>query len=252
MTTPLSPLADADALFASALQPILDLAALAARGTLGLLGVAALALVVGGALGAASAWRGRRRPLRMSPIPPVLMTRSFLLAAALLAAPAFAQANLAPLAPYAGTYSLDGEAHQEAGTFDGSLTITPILDGHFQQWDWTMTMHGDGFEEVALLRFIAGQDPATGAYEVYRFDSRDADSPTITSNPGDPNQGTIEFDGDALVMSWSMASPDDPALTGTFRNVVRRTSDGLEVATEVLPDDGSPVVAIATTRAARR
>jgi len=124
------------------------------------------------------------------------MTRSLLLfAALLLAAPAFAQSDLARLTPYAGTYSLDGEARQEAGTFDGSLTVTPILGGHFQQWDWTMTMRGDGFEEVALLRFIAGRDPVTGAYEVYRFDSRDADSPTVASHPGDPNQGTMAFDG---------------------------------------------------------
>lgn len=255
MTTPLSPLADADALFASALQPVLDLAALAARVVgLGAAGLLGLGLVAGGLAVAVrvASGAGVRLPV-WSSTPSTPMTRSLLLLAALLlAAPAFAQSGLDRLTPYAGTYALDGEPHQNAGTFDGSLTVTPVLGGHFQQWDWEMTMRGDGFEEVALLRFIAGRDPATGALEIYRFDSRDADSPTVTSNPGDPNRGTVTFDGDALVMTWSTANPEDPTQTGTFRNVVRRTADGLRVDTEVVPADGSPVVAIATTRAARR
>ena len=53
-------------------------------------------------------------------------------------------------------------------------------------------------------------------------------------------------------MAWSMANPDDPSRTGTFRNTVRLGAAGLDVVTDVIPDDGSPRVAIATTRAVRR
>lgn len=178
-----------------------------------------------------------------------------LLALLALAAPTFAQSHadaMARLAPFAGTYALDGSAEIEEGTFDGSLAITPILGGRFQQWDWEMDMHAQAGTERALLRFIVGFDAATGTYTIYRFDSRDADSPTVASNIGDPTQGRLSVEGDALVMAWTTANPDDLSMTGTFRNRVRLTSSGLDVHTEVAPDDGSPTVAIATTRAARR
>ncbi|MEM6325546.1 MAG: hypothetical protein AAF791_00375 [Bacteroidota bacterium] len=182
------------------------------------------------------------------------MLRLLPLLAVLLSAPAFAQSSdaMARLAPFEGTYALDGTAQIEEGTFDGTLTISPILGGTFQQWDWDMTMRGDGISEVALLRFIVGYDAATGAYTIHRFDSRDADSPTRSAGALDPSKGRLQVDGDALVMAWTMNNPDDAAQTGTFRNRVRMTSGGLHVETEAVPDDGSPVVAIATTRAARR
>ena len=259
MPTPRPPLADVEALFLHALQPVLDLAALAGRPD-----VVSLGVVVGGGLVAALAValgrpgrRGGGRAAPSSPSPSVLMTRTaLLLAAVILAAPAFAQSHaeaMARLAPYAGTYALDGTAQAEEGTFDGSLTVGPILDGHFQQWDWQMTMRGpDGYAEPVALRFIVEHDPATGGYEVYRFDSRDAGSPTRTSRAADPTRGALRFDGDALVMEWPMPNPDDPSRAGTFRNTVRRSAGGLEVVTDVTPDDGSPLVAVATTRAARR
>ena len=182
----------------------------------------------------------------------MLRTLSFLTLFA-LAAPAFAQIDaMASLAAFEGTYALDGEPHQADGTFDGTLTVTPILGGRFQQWDWDMTMRGDGFTEPALLRFIVGHDAATCGYTIHRFDSRDADSPTRSGGALDSSQGRLQVDGESLVMAWTMLNPDDTARVGTFRNRVRVTASGLHVETEAVPDDGSPVVAIATTRAARR
>ena len=169
--------------------------------------------------------------------------------------PASAQSNaeaMQRLAAFNGTYALDGHAQIEEGTFDGSLTISPILDGNFQQWDWEMTMRGDGVDEKVYLRFIAAYDSAADEYVIYRFDSRDVDSPTRTSNVTDPNIGQLRFDGDALVMTWPTASPADPSKTGSFRNTVHIDRSGLRVDTDVKPDDGSPLVAIATTRANRR
>ncbi|MEM1116737.1 MAG: hypothetical protein AAGJ11_09540, partial [Bacteroidota bacterium] len=159
----------------------------------------------------------------------------------------------ARLAPFEGTYTLDGTAQIEEGTFDGTLTIAPTLGGRFQQWDWEMTMRGpDGETEPALLRFIVGYDAATSAYTIHRFDSRDADSPTRSAGALDSAAGRLQVDGDALVMAWTRHNPDDATQAGTFRNRVRVTSGGLHVETEAAPDDGSPVVAIATTRAVRR
>ncbi len=257
MPAPFSPLAEAEALFLSGLQPVLDLAALAAQGALAALGGSALVLVVGLAGRAASVWRGRRHPTHYPPTTPVAMTRSLLLfALLLLAAPSFAQTGsdaMARLAPYAGTYTLDGTAQIEGGSFDGALTVSPILGGHFQQWDWEMTMHGpDGYEEPVHLRFIAGYDAATGAYTVHRFDSRDAGSPTRSARAHDPAAGRLQVDGDALVMAWPTVNPEDGSKMGSFRNTVRLGAGGLTVVTDVVPDDGSPRVAIATTRADRR
>lgn len=183
----------------------------------------------------------------------MLRTLAFVAALA-LAAPAFAQSHadaMQRLAPFAGTYSLDGTAQVEEGSFDGTLSVQPILDGHFQQWDWTMTMRGDGARERVYLRFIAGYDAEAKAYSVYRFDSRDANSPTRVSPLEDPHRGTITFDGDALVMAWHTSNPNDPSDTGLFRNVVRKTSGGLHVKTNVKLDSGAPLVAIAETRATR-
>lgn len=172
-----------------------------------------------------------------------------------LCAPAFAQSN-APamdrLAPYNGSYTLDGTPAMADGSFDGTLTVSPILGGHFQQWDWEMTMRGEDFDEKTYLRFIVAFDRVANAYTIFRFDSRDADSPTRESGVADPSQGRLSFDGDALVMSWTATNPDDPNRAGTFRNTVRLRPNGLHVVTDVQPDDGSPLVAIATTRAARR
>jgi hypothetical protein len=186
------------------------------------------------------------------------MTRTFcllLLATLLTGASALAQSHaeaMSRLAPFEGTYSLDGTAQIEEGTFGGTLTISPILGGHFQQWDWQMDMRGERVDEQVYLRFIAAYDAAAGEYVVYRFDSRDVDSPTRASNIADPNRGLIHLDGDALVMAWPTANPDDPTQTGAFRNTVRVVSNGLHVDTDVKLDDGSPLIAIATTRANRR
>ena len=191
------------------------------------------------------------------------MTRIFSLALLLvLAAPVLAQTNaeaMQRLAPFNGSYSLDGTAQVEDGTFDGSLTVSPILDGHFQQWDWEMDMKGEGvdenayrFAETVHLRFIVKYDPVDQEYLIYRFDSRDIDSPTRVSNVEDPSRGRLYFDGDALVMAWTMAGPNGSGKTGTFRNTVRQTAQGLVVETNATPDDGSPLVAIATTQAHRR
>ena len=176
--------------------------------------------------------------------------------------PASAQSNaeaMQRLAPFNGTYSLDGTAQVEDGTFGGSLTISPILDGHFQQWDWEMDMRGEGvdedayrFDEKVHLRFIAKYNPVDEEYVVYRFDSRDADSPTRVSNVEDPSRGRLYFEGDALVMAWTMAGPNGSGQAGTFRNTVRRSAQGLSVETTVTPHDGSPLIAIATTQANRR
>ena len=187
------------------------------------------------------------------------MTRIFSLALIaavfVLCLPASAQSNaeaMQRLAPFNGTYTLDGTARAEEGTFDGTLTVSPILDGHFQQWDWEMTMRGEDVEEKTYLRFIAKYDAAADEYTIYRFDSRNADSPTRSSNVSDPARGTLRFDGDALVMAWPMSDPGGSGRTGSFRNTVRLKSDGLHVETDVTPDDGSPLMAIATTRANRR
>lgn len=169
--------------------------------------------------------------------------------------PASAQSNadaMQRLAAFNGTYNLDGQAQIEEGTFDGSLTVSPILNGNFQQWDWEMNMRGDGVSEKVYLRFIAAYDSATNEYVIYRFDSRDVDSRTRASNLTDPNIGRLRFDGDALVMTWPTASPADPSKTGSFRNTVHVERSGLRVVTDVKPDDGSPLMAIATTRADRR
>ena len=247
---PRSPLADAEALFLHALQPLSDLAAF---GT-----AVAWVLVVGGVatvgLGLVGLVRERLWATPSSPYLPVPMTRTLpLLAALLLAAPALAQADpMARLAAFEGTYALDGEPHQDEGTFDGTLSIAPILGGAFQQWDWEMHMRGDGFTELALLRFIVGYDAATRSYTIHRFDSRDADSPTVSAGPLDPSAGRLQVDGDGLVMAWTMHNPDDTARVGTFRNRVRLSGGDLHIETEAVPDNGSPTVAIATTRAARR
>ncbi|MEO1479755.1 MAG: hypothetical protein AAFV01_14375 [Bacteroidota bacterium] len=183
-------------------------------------------------------------------------TRSaFLLATLMTCSSAFAQQPadaMERLAPYEGTYTLDGFAQIEDGTFDGTLTVAPILGGHFQQWDWTLTMRGEGIEEDVYLRFVVSHDAATGSYAVHRFDSRDADSPTRAASITDPHRGTLSFDGDALVMSWPSSNPNNPAQTGHLRNTVRLDADGFTVTTDAKPDDGSPRVAIATTNASRR
>lgn len=196
---------------------------------------------------------------RLPSIPTLnVMTRSLyllLLATLLTAAPALAQSHaeaMSRLAPFEGTYTLDGTAQIEEGTFGGTLTVSPILGGHFQQWDWEMDMRGEGVNEKVHLRFIAAYDSAADEYAIYRFDSRDVDSPTRVSNVTDPNRGQIHFDGDALVMAWPTANPDDPSETGTFRNTVRIVSNGLDVDTDVKPNGGDQTVAIATTRANRR
>ena len=183
------------------------------------------------------------------------MLRILALAAFLLAPAALAQqpdAALHRLAPFAGTYSLDGVAQVDDGTFDGTLTIQPVLGGYFQQWDWDMTMRGDGVREHVYLRFLIAYDQADGQYVIHRFDSRTADSPTRASSTTDPNRGELRFDGDALVMTWMMANPNDPADLGRFRNTVRLAPDGLRVVTDVQPVDGRPLLAIATTNAKRR
>ena len=185
------------------------------------------------------------------------MYRTLILTLALaLSAPAFAQSHadaMARLAPFAGSYTLDGTAEIEEGSFDGSLTISPILGGHFQQWDWEMDMEGPGVEEKVYLRFVVAYDAGNNAYVIHRFDSRDVDSPTRASGDGiPPALGGLGFDGDALVMSWPMTNPDDASKSGRFRNIVRLTPQGLDVETEVKPDGGGATVAIATTRAARR
>lgn len=186
------------------------------------------------------------------------MTRSLyplILATLLAAAPALAQSHaeaMDRLAAFEGTYTLDGTAQIEEGTFGGTLTVLPVLGGHFQQWDWEMDMRGEGVDEKVHLRFIATYDDAADEYVIYRFDSRDVDSPTRVSHVTDPNRGQIRFDGDALVMAWPTANPGDPSETGTFRNTVRVVSNGLTVSTDVKPDDGNRTVAIATTRANRR
>lgn len=172
-----------------------------------------------------------------------------------LTAPAFAQSNaeaMQRLAPFEGAYTLDGTAQIDEGTFDGSLTVSPILDGHFQQWDWEMNMKGEGVDEKVYLRFIAKYDAAADEYAIYRFDTRNAGSPTRSSNVTDPARGTLRFDGDALVMTWPMSNPDGSGRMGAFRNTVHLKSEGLHVETDVTPDDGAPLVAIATTRARRR
>ena len=218
------------------------------------IGATAAVVLVGLAVGA----HASARPGRVSPTLPVLMTRSLLVLAALLtAAPAFAQSHADPmarLAAFEGTYTLDGTPHMAPeGSFDGTLTIAPTLGGHFQQWDWEMTMRESGHaDETVYLRFIVGYDPSTHAYTIHRFDSRDASSRTRSAGAFDAAAGRLQVDGAALVMAWSSASADEPARTGTFRNRVRLTDGGLHVETEGVRDDGSPVVAIATTRAARR
>jgi len=206
----------------------------------------------------ASADRPRSGP-RLPFIPTLnVMIRSLyllLFATLLTAAPTLAQSHaeaMNRLAPFEGTYTLDGSAQIEEGTFGGTLTVSPILGGHFQQWDWTMNMRGEGVDENVHLRFIATYDRAADEYVIYRFDSRDVDSPTRVSNIADPNRGQVHFDGDALVMAWPTANPDDPAQTGTFRNTVRVVSNGLHVDTDVQLDAGDQTVAIATTRANRR
>ena len=258
MTHPMHAIrSDAEALFLRALVPLDALA-----GWVGALGPALVAWAAGLVavlVGAGLALRVRslRRPRRASPVltPPVLMIRSLLLLAALLvAAPAFAQTHTDPmdrLVPFEGTYTLDGEPHMAPeGSFDGTLTIAPTLGGHFQQWDWEMTMRdSDRADETVYLRFIVGYDPATSVYTIYRFDSRDASSPTRSAGAFDSSQGRLQVDGDALVMAWSSAGRNG---SGTFRNRVRLTDGGLVVETEGVPDDGSPTIAIATTRAARR
>lgn len=202
--------------------------------------------------------RPRPGPRLRSISNPNIMTRSLcllLLTTLLTAAPALAQSHaeaMVRLAAFEGTYTLDGTAQIEEGTFDGTLTVSPILGGHFQQWDWEMDMRGEGVDEKVHLRFIATYDGAADEYVIYRFDSRDADSPTRVSHVTDPNRGRIHFDGNALVMAWPTANPGDPSATGTFRNTVRVVSDGLTVSTEVKPDDGNRALAIATTRANRR
>jgi hypothetical protein len=186
------------------------------------------------------------------------MTRIFslaLAAALFIAAPVLAQTHadaMARLAPFEGTYALNGEPQMVDGSFDGSLTISPTLGGHFQQWDWEMDMKGDGVEDKVHLRFIATYDRAAREYVIYRFDSRDVDSQTRASNAHDSSKGTISFDGDALVMAWPTHKPNDPAATGSFRNTVRLVPQGLHVDTDVKMDGGGDLVAIATTRANRR
>ena len=259
MTLPTHTLwSDAEALFTSAFSWTDALSSTAeAVGqtvTVGAVVAAAVLALVGLALRV----RAPRRPRPVSPTLPVLMTRTLLLLAALLvAAPAFAQTHADPmarLAPFEGTYTLDGTPHMEPdGSFDGTLTIAPTLGGRFQQWDWEMTMRGPAdATETVHLRFIVGYNPATRAYTIHRFDSRDADSPTRSAGALDSSQGRLQVNGDALVMAWTMENPSDSPRNGSFRNRVRVTEVGLLIETEGAPDDGSPVVAIATTRAARR
>lgn len=252
------PLADAEALFLGVVSRLNALASIdAAIGPgvwVGMVAVGVAGLAAGFAL------RARRPPdvRRISHATlTIVMTRSTLslFAALCLAVPAAAQSTpMARLAPFEGTYILDGEPHLAPdGAFDGTLTIAPVLGGHFQQWDWQMTMRdADRADETVHLRFVVGYDPATSAYTIHRFDSRDASSRTRSAGAFDAAAGRLQVDGDALVMAWSSASADEPARTGTFRNRVRLTDGGLHVETEGVRDDGSPVVAIATTRAARR
>ena len=249
---------DAEALFSSAISwtDALPSAAEAAGQACAAWGVAAAAVLA--LVGLALRARAPRRFRPVSSTLPSLMTRTLLLlAAVLVAAPAFAQTHADPmarLAPFEGTYALDGTPHVEPdGSFDGTLTIAPTLGGHFQQWDWEMTMRGPAdATEVVHLRFIVGYDAATGAYTIHRFDSRDADSPTRSAGAFDSSQGRLQVDGETLVMAWSMMNANDSPRNGTFRNRVRVTEAGLLIETEGAPDDGSPVVAVATTRASRR
>ncbi|MEO0560460.1 MAG: hypothetical protein AAF170_20030 [Bacteroidota bacterium] len=242
---------DAEALFAYAFAWVDVLSVASETITLLLFGCVLAGLAL-------SAWWAVPTPAsRASFMPPAQpMTRSFLLlAAALLAAPAFAQSNANPmerLAPFEGTYALDGEPHQQDGSFDGTLTVAPTLGGHFQQWDWTMTMRGEGRIEDIHLRFIVSYDAATGNYSVHRFDSRDASSPPQSGGAFDASRGRLQVNGNALVMAWTMVNGNDSPENGTFRNQIRVTQEGLHIETEGVPDNGSPVVAIATTRAARR
>lgn len=270
MLAPISPVqADAEALFTRTLQPIVDAAATAESSGVSIVWVVGGMVVLGlvGLVGC-SLWRDRPAhdvPATRSPsIPfsPVPMTRSLLLlAAVLVAAPAFAQTHaeaMARLAPYAGSYVLDGAADvldspsDDGGTFDGTLVVSPILGGHFQQWDWEMTMRSPDRREAfpVHLRFVTTYDSESGDYAIWRFDSRDVSN---WAGPGGHDvNGRLRFDGDALVMAWPTANPEDPSKTGTFRNTVRPGAGGIEVVTNVQLDDGSPTVAIATTRAVRR
>ena len=250
---------DAEALFLSALSRldaftgVAEAVGLAAAGWV--VGAAAALSLVGLALSARAPRRSRLGGPHSLPTPTPMSRTFLLLVAVLLAAPAFAQSHADPmarLAAFEGTYALDGEPHQADGAFDGTLTISPTLGGHFQQWDWEMTMRGEGVSEQVHLRFIAGYDAATGGYTVHRFDSRDANSPTRSAGALDASKGRLQVDGDELVMAWTMENPNDSGRTGTFRNRVRITDDGLHIDTEAAPDDGSPALAIATTRAARR
>lgn len=172
-----------------------------------------------------------------------------LLAALLLAAPAFAQTHaeaMARLAPFEGTYDLDGTVQIETGTYGGTLTVAPTLGGHFQEWTWEMTMpEGD----PTHLGFLVTYDAASGDYRIWRFDSRDlTDSPQAL---GSETEGTLRFEGDSIVMAWRSLSPSDPSMHGSFRNAVRVSARGLDVDTYALPE-GQARVAIATTRASRR
>ncbi|GAB5534530.1 MAG: hypothetical protein Rubg2KO_07790 [Rubricoccaceae bacterium] len=180
------------------------------------------------------------------------MTRSLTIAIALaLSAPVLAQTHaeaMARLAPFQGTYALDGVAQIDEGTYAGTLTIAPTLGGHFQEWTWEMT--SDGMAPTHL-RFITTYNVASRAYTIWRFDSRDISSEQTGALGNDP-QGSLQFDGDVLVMAWPTVNPDDPTMRGLFRNTVRIVSSGLNVVTDVQPEGGRPLVAIATTRASRR
>lgn len=271
MDVPISPVrADADALFTHTLQPVVDAAATAELSGLNVGwavgGLAVLSLV---GLVVCSLRQDPDWPARDASVPripsisfsPVPMIRFLLLAALVAAAPAFAQTHaeaMARLAPYAGSYALDGTAGElngpsdNGGTFDGTLVVSPVLGGHFQQWDWEMTMRSSNGSEAfpVHLRFVTTYDPEAGDYAIWRFDSRDVGD---WEGPGGHDvHGRLQFDGDALVMSWPTANPEEPSQTGTFRNTIRLGAGGIEVVTNVQPDDGSPTVAIATTRAARR
>ena len=174
-----------------------------------------------------------------------------LLAAVIAYAPAQAQSHadaMARLAPFEGTYVLDGEAQIEEGSFTGTLSIAPTLGGHFQEWTWTMSDTGQGVP--THLRFIVTYDEADQRYRIWRFDTRDVDGQG--GDLGNEVAGSLQVDGNTLVMTWPSRNPDAPEQTGRFRNTVRLVPQGLDVMTDAMPDSGGPAVAIATTRAARQ
>ena len=179
------------------------------------------------------------------------MIRTLALAfALLLSIPALAQTHadaMTRLAPYQGSYTITGDAQIEDGSYAGTLTVSPTLGGHFQEWTWVM--NSDGMPPTHL-RFLTTYDTSTHTYVIWRFDSRDLTNGY--GQGGNDTEGSLQFDGDALVMAWPTTNPEDPSMHGLFRNTIRITSNGLNVSTDVKLDGDQALVAIATTQATRR